>query len=192
MFRTQVAALFVSALTMSSVACGPGTAPAGQPPMARLATDTLESVRRAFNQASDHTRVILLLSPTCGTCLHGASAIDEVLKKYPNNQVTVFAVWQPMLPTDVSAPTTGTLGRISDRRVRQFYDEHHALAKQMKTDARPPQPTQDCCTRNSILWDILAVYAPGDQWTDKIPAATFFNGPIVDVTAGLEKALAGK
>ena len=97
-----------------------------------------------------------------------------------------------MLATDISQPTTGTLGRLSDRRVRQFYDGDHVLAERMKADVRPPQPVQDCCDRNNILWDLMAIYAPGDKWTDKMPIATFFNGPVVDVTAGLEKVLGGK
>lgn len=97
-----------------------------------------------------------------------------------------------MLPTDVSQPTTGTLGRLSDRRVRQFYDAEHVLARQMKADARAPQPVQDCCIRSGILWDLIAIYAPGERWTDRMPVATFFNGPVVDVTAGLEKMLARK
>src|SRR5690349_8904262 len=97
-----------------------------------------------------------------------------------------------MLPTDLSPPTTRTLARLSDRRVRQFYDADHVLAGQMKADARPPQPVQDCCTRNGHLWDLMAIYASGDKWTDKMPIATFFNGPVVDVIDGLEKALTGK
>lgn len=45
-------------------ACGPGTAPAGQPPMAVLTDQTLETMRAQFNQAAGETRLVLLLSPT--------------------------------------------------------------------------------------------------------------------------------
>ena len=106
--------------------------------------------------------------------------------------MTVFAVWQPMLPTDLTQPTTGTLARLSDRRVRQFYDDDHVLAARMKADARSPQPVQDCCIQKGILWDLMAIYAPGEKWTEKMPLAKFFNGPVVDVTDGLTKALGGK
>jgi hypothetical protein len=104
----------------------------------------------------------------------------------------VFAVWQPMLPTDVSAPTSGTLGRLSDARVRQYYDPNHLLAKQMGADARAPQPVPECCTRKGILWDLMATYPQGRLWTDKIPVAEVFNGPVVDVLDGLTKLLGGK
>ena len=97
-----------------------------------------------------------------------------------------------MLPTDLSQPATGTLSRLSDSRVRQYYDPEHLLAKRMKEDARAPQPEPDCCTRKGILWDLMAIYAPDIKWTDKMPVAEFFNGPVVDVVDGLEKALGGK
>ena len=106
--------------------------------------------------------------------------------------MAVFAVWEPMLPTDQSAPTSGTLARLSDGRVRQYYDADHVLAKRLKADARAPQPAPDCCTRQGVLWDLIAVYPTGAMWTDRIPTATFFNGPVVDAIDGLEKLLRGQ
>ena len=97
-----------------------------------------------------------------------------------------------MLPTDQSAPTSGTLARLSDRRVRQYYDSDHLFAKQLLADARAPQPVPDCCTREGILWDLMAVYPAGAPWTDKLPVATFFNGPVVDAIDGLRNVLLGK
>ena len=107
-------------------------------------------------------------------------------------KVTVFAVWQPMLPTDVAAPMSRTLARLSDPRVRQYWDPDHLLAKQLKADARPPQTEPECCTRQGILWDLMGIYPTGEQWTDKIPVASFFNGTVVDVVDGLNKALSGR
>jgi hypothetical protein len=104
----------------------------------------------------------------------------------------VFAVWEPMLPTDLSAPTTGTLARLSDSRVRQYWDADHLLAKQLAHYARSPQPEPDCCTRQDVLWDLMAIYPRGGQWTDKTPIASVFNGPIVDVIDALTKALGDK
>jgi len=60
----------------------------------------------------------------------------------------------------------------------------------MKKDARAPQPEQDCCLRSGILWDLAAVYPPGSTWSERMPAATVFNGPVVDVTEAIEDAVA--
>ena len=59
----------------------------------------------------------------------------------------------------------------------------------MKDAARPPQPVQECCVSSGILWDLAAVYATGALWSDQMPPAAFFNGPIVDVMFPLEAAL---
>lgn len=95
-----------------------------------------------------------------------------------------------MLPTDWSAPSGSVLRRLSDGRVQQYWDPNHLLATQMKKDARPPQPVQDCCVRSEILWDLAAVYPPGATWADHMPSAVMFNGPVVDVIDALAEALA--
>jgi hypothetical protein len=38
--------------------------PAGQPPLANLATTSLDTLKTEFNRSSDGVRLILLLSPT--------------------------------------------------------------------------------------------------------------------------------
>jgi hypothetical protein len=103
--------------------------------------------------------------------------------------VRVFAVWQPMLATDRFAPTSPVLNHLTDSRVQQYWDPDHVLAKQMEADAREPQPVQECCVRMGILWDLAAVYPKGPVWSDRLPAAVVFNGPVVDVTAAIEEVL---
>jgi len=111
------------------------------------------------------------------------------LRQYPARDVKVFAVWEPMLSTDWMRPNTRVLARLSDRRGEQYWDSGHWLAKQMGHDARDPQPKQKCCTRNGVLWDLAAVYPPGAVWGDAMPAAVFFNGPVVKVEEALEAEL---
>ena len=95
-----------------------------------------------------------------------------------------------MLATDTGAPTTLVLQRLQDVRVLQFWDPNHTMAARLAADARPPQPKQHCCVRDSFLWDLAAVYPPGEVWAAQIPAATFFDGPVVKMQAGLEAELA--
>ena len=81
------------------------------------------------------------------------------------------------------------LERISDPRVAQFWDEGHILATQMAKDAREPQPTQDCCVSKNHLWDLAAVYKPGQAWEIAMPIARVFNGPVLYVKDEIVGAL---
>ena len=101
-----------------------------------------------------------------------------MLGEHSNAKVRVFAVWEPILPTDFTAPSTGTLGRLSDARVRQFWDKDHALAKLMAI-SRDEQTKPKCCTRSGILWDLIAVYPAQTLWSDRLPPAVVFDGPVV-------------
>ena len=98
-------------------------------------------------------------------------------------------VWEPMLASDVAPPTSLAMHLISDRRVRQYWDKQHALARQMKTDARPSQPEPRCCVSDGILWDLAAVYPKSAMWKETLPVAVVFDGPVVSITSSIESAL---
>jgi hypothetical protein len=117
--------------------------------------------------------------------------VQAILSRHDTGHTRVFVVWEPILSTDWAAPTSFAMNRIADRRVQQYWDSGHVLAKAMANDARSPQPTEDCCTRTGILWDLAAVYPGGASWADRMPTATIFNGPVVDIASELEAALAG-
>lgn len=97
-----------------------------------------------------------------------------------------------MIATDWGPPGTTVMARLSDARVQQYWDPDHAIARRLAADARPPQPTHECCERKGILWDLAAVYPPGVRWDDRFPPAVVFNGPVVDVAESVEKSLAAK
>lgn len=104
-----------------------------------------------------------------------------MLKQNPNPRIRVFAVWEPILPTDYSSPSTGVLARLSDPRVAQYWDKNHLFAEQLgsrlKTDEGHPQPS--CCNRHGIQWDEVAVYDQDVHWEDQLPRAAFLDGPVV-------------
>jgi hypothetical protein len=108
------------------------------------------------------------------------------LKNYPDKSVVVFAVWEPMLPTDWSAPGTSALDRLNDRRVMQFWDPSHIVAAIIKKAETTGQLHPNCCERNGFLWDLTAAYAPGARWSEKLPEPVFLNGTMVQNADALE------
>jgi len=108
------------------------------------------------------------------------------LKKFPDRRVTVFAVWELILPTDGQPPSTSIMGRIGDTRVRQFWDPEHAISGAMKTGIKI-QP--ECCEQEGVLWDVAAAYPPGALWRETMPEPSYLGGPVVTNQAHLEVAL---
>ena len=102
----------------------------------------------------------------------------------------VFVVWEPILQSDFMVPTTGVLRRIPDTRARHYGDEDRIVASAMKRDARPPQPKGNCCERDGVLWDLVAIYPKGARWEATMPPAMVFDGPVVRVTEKMHGALA--
>jgi hypothetical protein len=115
--------------------------------------------------------------------LQGASAIEEVLEEFPGMPVRVFVVWEPVLPTDWTAPSTASLKRISDARAAQYWDKERLVSKSMGEH-----------DKESIIWDYIAVYVPGATWNQA--PALFADGPVVRVLKpardAIAKALSGR
>ncbi|SRR6266699_1878996 len=50
----------------------------------------------------------------------GASALEALLESQSDSHLRVFVIWEPVLATDLSAPSTVALRRIHDPRVKQY------------------------------------------------------------------------
>lgn len=115
--------------------------------------------------------------------------MNRILAAHQNAGIRVYAVWQPMLPTDWGRPGRIALGRLVDPRVAQFWDVDHVVARRLAADATSAQPSPDCCDMDGILWDLAAVYPAGATWTDRLPPAVFLNGTVASVASSLEMTL---
>jgi len=102
----------------------------------------------------------------------------------------VFAVWEPILPTDWRAPGTTVLSRLSDQRVQQFWDPNHLIAGVLKRTQGMDKLEPECCERKGFLWDLTAAFPPGPLWSEAPRGPVLFNGPVVDTTSDLEARIA--
>ena len=89
-------------------------------------------------------------------------------------EVTVLVVWEPMLPSDWGRPTQLALSRIPDSRATQFWDKDHLVAKEL--DQQLASTQIDCCKRDGIIWDVVALYPAKVEWGAR---PVFINGPVV-------------
>jgi hypothetical protein len=90
----------------------------------------------------------------------------------------MFVVWEPVLATDLSAPSTIVLRRIRDPRVKQYWDSNRVLSHAMGEHDRP-----------SVVWDYIAVYRPEQIWGDSPPQPAFMGRPVVRFIDGVRHAL---
>jgi hypothetical protein len=190
--KSLVIALGIAAPLIAAGAyfLSPAGTPPGQPALATIGENTLAGFQAEFNQSSNTARLVLLLSPTCPTCLEGASSVEKILKDHSQPPVTVFAVWEPILPTDWAPPGRLALRRLGDARVRQYWDPRHLIATEFKESGQKWKRQPDCCELNGFLWDLAAVFAPGEQWRNGPPEPTFVDGTIVGSSSDLATILA--
>jgi hypothetical protein len=110
--------------------------------------------------------------------LQGASAFEKLLAEERSQNIRVFVVWEPVLWTDLGAPSTATLKRISDPRASQYWDKGHLISNLLgERDS------------SSIIWDYVAVYEPGKIWDQSPPEPAFSDVPVVRAIDGTREAV---
>jgi len=110
--------------------------------------------------------------------VRGASALEALLESQTDLHLRVFVIWEPVLATDLTAPSTITLRRIHDPRVKQYWDRSRVLSHAMGEHDRP-----------SVVWDYIAVYKPEQMWANAPPQPEFTGRPVVRFIEGTRKAL---
>jgi hypothetical protein len=82
------------------------------------------------------------------------------------------------LPTDLGAPSTMTLKRLSDVRVSQYWDKEHLVSQALGER-----------DRESVVWDYVAVYEPGRLWNQVPPEPAYSSVPVVRAIDGTREAI---
>jgi hypothetical protein len=124
-----------------------------------------------FNAAPHVTRIVLLVSPTCPDCLHGASLVADGLRRHPDNDVRVFVLWVLALSgdsADAAAVVAGDRFGV-DSRAHHYWEEDGgwslASAFRPAIGLGPIDPEQ-------IAWDVYLLYRPGIRWDSTPPTPT--------------------
>ena len=96
----------------------------------------------------------------------------EVLEKIPHSDVRVYAVWVPILRTDVKLSVPQATKRFTDARVSHYWDGEGNLVKGYARTLEIDGPA----------WDIYLLYGRDAEWKQEAPAPTFWMDQL-----GLEK-----
>ena len=127
--------------------------------------DTVVPVKAAFNADAGKVRVLMVVSPTCGACLEGASEVSQQVAEIDQGKtVPLYVLWVPRRgghEKDIPAATRV----IADASAHEFWDGNNLLGEQYK----------QVLGWRGTAWDVYMVYGPKAQWnTDLPPTPDFF------------------
>jgi hypothetical protein len=132
-------------------------------------------LRDDFNQHLGNVRLLLLVSPTCPQCKSVVGMVQRyVLQAIPDPRLTVYVVWEPVLPKDNAEQAKATSSLFSDPRLVQFWAPSLAAGQQFASVVG---------THGTPVWDLFMVF-PGDaKWQESPPAPGFVMSNLADDTA---------
>ena len=90
---------------------------------------------------------------------------DTVLEQIDSDDLSVFAIWMPVLQSDNAGAAKDAESLLPDSRVVHYWDADNSLGKVYGRLLTLPRGRQ-------LAWDIYFVYAPGIRWEDEPPLPT--------------------
>jgi hypothetical protein len=125
--------------------------------------------------------------------VRGASALDQLLAEFPDADIRVQIVWEPVLKSDVAAPMNRVLGLLDDRRVTQYWDPGRVISADLvrSVDENPARYGRNArLPPGFVAWDVVAVFAKASNWERDLPPPAYYGGPVVHVIDEAKKAIA--
>ena len=137
------------------------------------------AVQGAFNADLGKVRVLMLVPPTCGACLHGASEVSEQLVKLERGKnAEIYVVWVPRL-NGLERNVPAATRVVAASWAKQYWDGGDLLGRQYK----------QVLGWNDNAWDIYMLYGPQVQWKGNLPPTPDFfmhqtdeKGPQLDAS----------
>ena len=131
--------------------------------------------------------------------MRGASALGQLLARYPDADVRALVVWEPVILSDLGPPRQSVRKPLADPRVVEFWDEHRWLSPRMVERAAllaKEKGTDPHLGPDDIAWDIIALFPPGTAWEDPFPVPSWYGeepverslGPVEEVLSRLTPA----
>ncbi len=90
---------------------------------------------------------------------------EKVLEQVESDDLSVIAVWMPVLKSDDAAAGKDAESLLPDDRVTHYWDGDNSLGKLYGRLLTLPRGRQ-------LAWDIYFVYAPGIRWEEEPPLPT--------------------
>jgi hypothetical protein len=150
-----------------------------KPPSLTVLSDSGDELRSAFNRDKDKLRVVVLLSPTCGSCLNSAHIVEKyLLDAVHDDSLRVYAVWGTALGDEKEENAREATAFLTDPRVTHYWTSSQQVAALFGRALK----VQDSLHG----WDTFQLFPPGLTWGDTLPAPARFwriNRPMPDELA---------
>ncbi len=183
-FVRFVGTLFVVLLTLDGAGCRrTGATPTGT--RVTVLDQNYEALRADFARDSGHPRLLLVVSPTCGNCIRGATVVlNDVMGRVSASDLRAYVVWLPVLDEDNEAAARASASRFHDPHVQHYWDRTNAFGLTLgQVLAIPPSRFEPGRT-HGIAWDVYLVYQRSTRWDATIPTPSFWMHQLHQIPPG--------
>lgn len=116
-----------------------------------------------FNADKGFVRVLVILAPSCVTCLNGAREMQEqVLAKVQDPRIKAYIVWTNAYGTDDPALAKQGAQFVHDKRARNYWDAKTEISLDFGRVVKVPRDAP-------LAYDVYYLYRPGALYGEAAP-----------------------
>lgn len=93
---------------------------------------------------------------------------ENVLAVVENENLRIYAVWQPVLAADDRDAARAAPSILDDSRVSHFWDIDQALGRAFGKSLELPRGGE-------LAWDMYLVFPPDSAWNDDLPTPSHWS-----------------
>jgi|GEM_PF-392367 len=141
-----------------------------------ILSDPGAELRSAFNRDQEKLRLVVLLSPTCGSCLNSAHIVEKyLLDAVHGDSLRVYVVWGTVLGDEKEENAREATVFMADPRVTHYWTGAQQVASLFGRSVKLPETERG--------WDTFQLFPPGATWDDAPPSPARYwriNRPMPD------------
>ena len=155
----RLAAVLASFLLLGAAALEPQRDALARDPEYIVLDSDADAFRERFNADVGKTRILMLVSPTCGGCLRGADQTQKkVLSRIDSDGLAAYAVWVPANSArERHMPRVTKL--VHDPRATEYWDEYDVVEDWYR----------DMLDFDGPCAGIFMIYGPDARWDGEAP-----------------------
>lgn len=92
----------------------------------------------------------------------------EILEKYPDGKVKIYAIWFSMIASDTRSGWKWTAGVLNDSRVVHMWDEKKVIGQWFAAQTKNWGNGDDVLEDNNVVWDTFFLYGADAEWKDTL------------------------
>ena len=131
-----------------------------------MSLPNLQNLRQPFLQNAQAAQIVAILSPSSSQCSNGVALLRDIFAQTFTDKLQGYIIWAPMRSKDTPQLAYAQGERLSDARLRHYWDTFNELGRFFSSPLELPEPAHS---------NLYLIFGPCTTWQeDQAPQPAYW------------------